>query len=293
MASIDEPYESLAGRQNCDKALQTLDGIITGIACDQQVNAAEIAELQRWVRETEVLRSRHPAIEDAVETVTRVLADGQVSSDELLDLRHLCRRIQELTGFYDLATHAIQRLHGILHGVLADGAVSEEELRAVRAWLEDHEDIRQYWPLAEIETVLIKALLDGKLTSEELAEATAFFASFTGIKIDSKPEWSVRTVKGICATAPDIQFAGQRFCITGRSKKAERAEIEDAIAKKGGRCDGNVHEKIDYVIVCGEGSKCWAYAGYGRKIEAVMDFRRNGIPIVLAHERDLWDALVS
>jgi NAD-dependent DNA ligase len=292
MASIDESHESLAGRQNCDKALQTLDGIITGIACDQQISPAEITELQRWLQDTEVLRSRHPAIQDAVETVRTVLADGQVSADELLDLRHLCRRIQELTGFYDLGTHAIQRLHGILHGVLADGTVSEAELRAVRAWLEDHEDIRQYWPLAEIETVLIKALLDGKLTQDELAEATAFFASFTGIKIAVKPEWSVRTVKGICATAPDIQFVGQRFCITGRSEKAERVDIENTIIKKGGRCDSNVNEDTDYVIVCGGGSKCWAYAGYGRKIEAAMELRRNGIPIVLAHERDLWDALV-
>lgn len=293
MASIDEPYESLAGRQNCDKALQTLDGIIAGIACDQEINPAEVAELKRWLDETSVLRSRHPAIEDAVDTVARVLADGIVSEEELMDLRYLCRRVQELTGFYNLVTHAIQQLHGMLHGVLADGIVSAEELRAVRSWLEDHEDIRQYWPLAEIETVIVKALLDGKLTSDELAEATAFFASFTGIKIDAKPEWSTRTVKGVCATAPDIQFVGQRFCITGRSEKAERADIEAAIALKGGKCDATVHDEIDYVIVCGGGSKCWAYAGYGRKIEAAMKFRRAGIPIVVAHERDLWDALVE
>ena len=48
--------------------------------------------------------------------------------------------------------------------------------------------------------------------------------------------------------------------------------------------------KVNYLVVCANGNPCWAYACYGRKVEQAVKHRRQGVPIVLVHENDFWDA---
>ena len=267
MAELRETQEHLASRQNCDKALHTLAGILTGIGLDGVISEEEVEELRRWLLHNQSLASRHPAVAEALIAVEGVLADARVTTEELEDLRALCERAQRHTEFYDWMTHTLQTLHGVIHGVLADGILNEIEVRKLGEWLDDHADFRQFWPLTEIDTLITKAVADQRLTAEERDEISAFLAGFTRVRREVSGVPPTATVRGICATAPEIVFGGKRFCFTGRTEARTRSQLEEVVRLKGGICQDRVNRELDYLVVGTRGNNCWAYACYGRKIE--------------------------
>lgn len=52
-------------------------------------------------------------------------------------------------------------------------------------------------------------------------------------------------------------------------------------------------KKVDYLVIGAEGNPCWSYACYGRKVERAVELRKEGLRIMIVHERDFHDALVE
>ena len=50
---------------------------------------------------------------------------------------------------------------------------------------------------------------------------------------------------------------------------------------------------MDYLVIGAEGNPCWSYACYGRKVERAVELRKEGLRIMIVHERDFHDALVD
>ena len=284
-------YQIFTGRQNCDKALQSLDGILEGISLDGTIDAEEQGELRRWIQEHIAARHHHPLLHDAIGAIERALSDGEVTLDEIAEIRDVCGR-QHAARYYDDATHTMQRLHGLLHGILADGKLTPEEVAGLEQWLGDNYGIREFWPVSEIETLVVKAMQDRTLSVEEATELTNFLLDFTQVAT-AGDSTRLRTVRGICATDPEIVFPGSRFCITGRSERAGRREIVDHIEHRGGIWHNGISPETRYLIVCAEANACWAYATYGRKVVDAVRLREEGKPLVIVHERDFWDAIVN
>lgn len=285
-------YRMFTGRQNCDKAMQTLDGLLQGMLIDGVVNRQERAELLKWIAANEEARFHHPSIDDAISMLKRVLEDGEVTPDELEELRHFCRERQHVAQYYDEVTHIMQRLHGLLHGLLADGHLSDSEIAGLETWLEEHFGLREFWPISEIETLVVKAMQDRRLDEIERVEIAEYFRSFTQVG-SAETRISGRVVKGICATDPEIRFIGSVFCITGRSERCSRKAFIDHIERRGGGWSNQITAKTNYLVVCAEANACWAYASYGRKVEQAIRIRESGIPLLIIHERDFWDAVVN
>ncbi|MBC8039075.1 MAG: NAD-dependent DNA ligase [Opitutaceae bacterium] len=287
-------YRLFTGRQNSDKAMQTLDGILQGVVLDGIVNLEERNELRTWLVKHVDERNQHPSLNEAITLVERVLADDDVTASEIEELRLFCSDRRHLTEYYDEATHVMQRLHGLLHGIISDGHISDEEVSGLEQWLEENFGFRQFWPVSEIETLIVKAMNDRCLDAAERAEITEHLKQFTQLDAGSSDgSEKLRTVGGICATDPEIIFLGSVFCITGRSERAPRKEFINQIERRGGLCQAAVGPNTKYLIICAEGNSCWAYAGYGRKVEQAMRIREAGQPLVIVHERDFWDAVVE
>ena len=53
----------------------------------------------------------------------------------------------------------------------------------------------------------------------------------------------------------------------------------------------SVSTKTDYLVVGNAGNPCWAYACYGRKIEAAMNLRKEGGKVIIVNETDFWDVI--
>ena len=65
------------------------------------------------------------------------------------------------------------------------------------------------------------------------------------------------------------------------------------ITDLGGRTVGTVVKDLDYLIYCSQGSACWAYSCYGRKVEDAISLRQAGAHLLIVAEVDFWDALVG
>lgn len=295
MSEINEYYH-FTGPQRRDKAFHTLIGILGGIAADGVVTKPECSELGDWLITNESLAAKCPAFTELCNGVRAAIADGIITSEEITDLLALADRLKSTEGYFGLLTHQLQELHGLLHGIVADGAVSGAELQSIQSWIEANEGFRMSWPVTEIETLVVSALSRGTLEEKEHAELLSFLAQFADLSVNSsvrglilKPE--EMTVRGICATDPEIIFERRGFCFTGIAQRATREECHDAVARKGGYPKNTVSKSVHYLVIHESANPCWAYSCYGRKVEEALWLRQRGEPLMIIQERDFWDAL--
>jgi hypothetical protein len=298
LIGADNNHLRYTRKQQMDRYVHELEGVLRGITVDGQIGADEIGALNSWLDVLGPLMSRPPFAEIAT-VVQRVVADGVVDAEELADLNWMLERWTTPNVYFDAVTADIQRLHGMIAGILADGVVTDTEIAALADWLDDREHLRTTWPYDEISAILTHVRRDRVITDDEKELVRMFLADLVPtddhhvVSIESI-DLGTLNVRGICAVNPDINFSGQKVCFTGASAKAERAEIFSIIEERGGLPVNHVSRDLAYLVVGGKGSACWAFSCYGRKIEAAMQLRRHhGAKLLIIHEVDFWDAVAD
>lgn len=295
-------YSRFTTRQRVDKAIQTLHGFIRGIAIDNQLNSAEVAELMNWGQEYSDLLGKAP-FNELKEKLDEILADGRIDPEEQEDLLWVCRNLSPDSEFYDAVTHDIQQLHGIMHGIMADGHVTLEEATGLQEWVDDHADLKGTYPYDELDSLLTVILKDKQIDAQEQNVLRSFFEDFIEYSFAKKVRAESQRVKsglpktftlpGICAMCPEIEFDGRVFTFTGSSIKATRKQITDQINGLGAVFSPNVTSQTQYLVVGSGGNPCWAFSCYGRKVEKAVEYRKSGLPILIVHESDFWDAVAD
>jgi len=149
-----QDYESMDFRKytlkaEVDKAIHTLEGLISGIAIDDQINSDEVAELENWFNVNYHMINRQPFSELA-NLLKEALADGIISEEEKADILWMCNQYSTNSIFYNLITSDIQRLHGILHGIMADNKIELDEVKMLEDWLAEHEHLVGTYPYDEL-----------------------------------------------------------------------------------------------------------------------------------------------
>lgn len=297
MANGDElhKYIHLTGRQRRDTALHVLEGFLEGVGMDHAINPREHRELRDWITDHERLADRDVSFRELLNTLKDAMADGVLDPEEIVELCALCQRAKSTSQYYDWATHAVQELHGILHGLVADMTINKAELVGLATWLERHGDLRGVWPLTEVESVVMKVLSDQQIDEAEHRLMLHFFSEFTGNAVlqDALPPLlpTELTIKGVCAVDPEIELPNRTFCFTGISSKGPRRLFAEQVESRGGRFVDAMRDDLDYLIIGDDGNPCWAFTCYGRKVELAVQMRRNGHRVLLVHERDFWDAI--
>lgn len=288
-------YAKFTSRARLEKSVNSLLGLIEGIAIDSSINQSEISFLNLWLAEHADVRNRHPYSE-LVPVVQAAVADGVLTRDEHDDIVWLCERLRS-AEYFDKTTADLQRLHGILGGIVSDGQVTEEELCGLSTWLQDHEHLKTCWPYDEIDSLIVGVMKDRKIDSKEHALLKAFFSEFTALMDDrtiTSPVISEgANILGLCAVCPEIDFSASSFCFTGASSRYTRKELAAMVERLGGTFAPNVTKNVKYLIIGADGNPCWAYACYGRKVEKAVELRKSGVRIQLVHENDFHDAVAD
>lgn len=288
-------YLKFSGRSRLDKAINSLVGLIEGIAADGKVMAGEIAFLGLWLQENSDLQGKHP-YNELMPVIEEALRDGVLADEERADILFVCEKLSS-TEYFDVVTADMQRLHGFLAGAMADGVVTEAELRALSDWIADHDHLKSLWPYDEVESVVSTVLRDGKIDADEQKMLQAFFSEFLALldnrTITTPQMLEGSTLTGVCAMCPEIAFEGKTFCFTGASNRLSRKQFEELVEKLGGQPSKGVTQKTDYLVIGAEGNPAWAYACYGRKVEKAVTLRKEGVRIVLVHENDFHDAVAD
>lgn len=288
-------YLRYTTKSRIDKAINSLLGLIEGVAADGVVSPDELNFLQLWVRENEELADRHP-FNELVPPLRRYLEDGALTEEERLDLIWLCEKLRA-TDYFDEVTADMQRLHALVAGIAADSLVTADELRGLSDWLGQHDHLRSCWPYDEIDSVVTAVMSDRRIDPQEHDFLLRFFGEFVAIldnrTIVSPPMRSENSLSGVCAACPEIRFEGATFCFTGSSSRYSRKGFHSLVTELRGTPVDSVSSKLNYLVIGAAGNPCWAYACYGRKVEKAVDLRKQGARIVLVHENDFQDAVVD
>lgn len=287
-------YFKFTGPQRLDKAVHTLQGLLTGIAADRSANEQEVGLLRSWLSEHESLHHRHP-FNEIVPGLREAMADGQFDPEELADLIWLCSRMRTDNAYFDAVCSDMQRLQGVMGGIAADGVITMEELESLARWMQEHEHLRTCWPYDEVESLLLGIRADGRIDPREHEVLVSFFSEFTtdgSHRAVGLPLNEVNVpVTGLCAVCPEVVFADRLFCFTGRSVKMTRNRLAEIVRQHGGEFSPRLTQQVDYLVIGADGNPCWAYACYGRKVEEAIRLRKQGSRMLLVHEHDFWDSV--
>lgn len=288
-------YFKFTGRSRLDKSINSLVGLVEGIAIDGSINAEEIGFLRLWLRENVDLRNRHP-LNELMPVVEEAIADGILTDDERKDILWLCEKLRS-TEYFDATTADIQRLHALMAGITADGVITEAELRGLSDWLAEHDHLRTCWPYDEVDSLVTTILSDGRIDASEHKLLQNFFSEFIAVTDNRtivSPKIEERaSLTGLCAVCPEVSFEGTKFCFTGASSKYTRADFSALVKRLGGDVVGSVSASLNYLVIGADGNPCWAYACYGRKVEKAVELRKQGARILLVHEHDFHDAVAD
>lgn len=289
------PYIMFTTRSRLDKSINSLIGIVEGIAIDGSINTSELGFLRLWLNDHTELQDRHP-YNELVPVVLQAVADGVLSLDEREDILWLCERLRS-TDYYDKTTADLQRLHALVGGIVADGIITETELRGLSAWLADHEHLKTCWPYDEIDSLITAVMADKKIDEQEHKMLKDFFSEFVAV-LDERTIVSPRisegaALAGLCAVCPEIEFEDSKFCFTGASMRYTRSQLSETVSRLGGEVVSSMTATVNYLIIGADGNPCWAYACYGRKVEKAVQLRKSGARLLLVHENDFHDAVAD
>lgn len=289
-------YFHFTGKSRLEKSINTLLGLLEGIAIDGKVTPGEISMLRMWLSDHQDVAHRHP-FNELVPTVAAALEDGVLEDSERQDLLWLCERLRR-TEFFDLVTADMQRLHALVGGIAADSEITVDEMRGLSDWLAEHDHLKTCWPYDEIEALTTKVLADGRIDEDEQQMLLAFFTEFLAVLdertiVNPVSLGQDQTFGALCAVMPEVTFSGSTFCFTGASSKYKRTEFEDLVRSLGGDPHGGVTAKLNYLVIGAEGNPCWAFACYGRKVEKAVELRKKGVRVVIVHENDFHDAVLD
>ena len=151
------PYFRFTKPQRVETAVNTLDGILSGIAIDGVILDAEFRELTGWCNDHRDLLGQHP-FEELLPRVRAALADGRITEEEKADIAWVCKNLSIAGPYYNQITRDIQVLHGVLHGILADGVITEDEAKGLRQWTKVNSHLKGTYPFDELDSLLTTVL---------------------------------------------------------------------------------------------------------------------------------------
>lgn len=289
----EQEYKIFTAKQEADKAINSLKGILLGINLDNEVNEKEINELNQWVAEHNSLIRKNP-FKEFMNLIQSIIQEAMPTKEIIEDLWWLTQKYEGDNYYYDAVTSDLQILHGLCHGILADGIINDNEISELDKWLEGNKHLLNHYPYDELSALLLSVLSDKKIDEEERNILKAYFNQFANIK-DKKikkeiiDETKNTLISGLCTSDINIVFEQRKFCITGILKRSPRKELRNDIIKLGGIPVDNVTDDTDYLIVGDNGNLAWSFACYGRKVEHAILLRKKGHRISIVNEFDFCD----
>lgn len=285
-----------------ERAIETLHGILSGIASDYKLSDMELVRLHQWLNLHESLQWCD-VFKEARELIAAMLEDDVIDLDERNEFIEWCQKWIDHESPYEITlTQAVRRLHGFIHAIACDGEITDTEIVDLNDWIQDFNHVRTYWPFSETFSLLEKILADGTIEDSERVEFSRFCEGFIerpvkdiSITDTFSESWMqstspiLQTIAHICEPDVRINIRDHTFCFTGIARSGKRKVLHKMISDRGGIPIKSVTVKLDYLVIGAQSQPCWTFATYGRKIESAMNNKyKRGNPNIV-HE----DILIS
>ncbi len=189
---------------------------------------------------------------------------------------------------------AADELLGLCRGMLADGVVTAQEAHFLKDWIERNAIHAQVFPFDIVYRQLQSAMCDGVLDEDEERDLLSTLVNLVGGEhrggLPGSP--SLASTLPLCDPAPPIHFPGSIFVVTGTFAFGPRRQVVDALEARQATAAGTVSKKVNYLVIGEVGSQAWRHSSYGRKIEAAVELREQGVPLRIISEPHWRSALV-
>lgn len=182
----------------------------------------------------------------------------------------------------------IDTLIGLSKGLLVDGKVDQAEAEFLLNWLAQSRLSTNNPVIVNLLEKVNVMLEDGVLDPEESAELLTLLQRITG-EPSELGEVAKTTSLPIDDPLPSLNFPGSSFLFTGTCAFGTRKECQQAIESLGGLNVKGVTKSLDYLILGTYVTDSWIHESYGRKIEKAMDYRANGVPLLIVTEEHWID----
>ncbi len=177
----------------------------------------------------------------------------------------------------------IDELIGISRGVIADGVVDEKEAIFIGQWIENHREVAEKWPVNVLYARLTEMLKDGILSEDEQEELLETLRDLTG-ESSLFQDSNKSTTLPVDKPAPDIEFKGKTFCLTGKFVFGTTVDCEETIAEMGGDVVPMPGKETDYLVIGELCSPDWIHTTFGRSIEKGVELKEQGQSLVILTE---------
>jgi NAD-dependent DNA ligase len=176
-------------------------------------------------------------------------------------------------------------LIGLSKGLVADGKVNQAEAEFLLSWLVQNSQSSNS-PIIENLLIKVSSMLDDDFLDED--ESSELLAILKMISGDSSEIGELAKTSSLPVNnpLPSITFKDKVFMFTGTCAFGTRKQCKEAIEELGGlNSKGkDITKSLDYLVLGKYVTDSWAHEAFGRKIEKAMEYRDNGIPIVIITE---------
>ncbi len=285
--------------RNTEKAFENLLGIVAGIQSDIELTNGEVVFLQNWLADQAYLKD-DPDVIDLLDALDSVLADGVITTEEKGDLSCLLNDFLEFRDEYVYFNsefeEAIKRTTGIFSGISADDTLSDDEVYFLKHWLDSHSNVRNYWPMSEVDKAINSALADGVLTGSEKEFILHVLHASVGGSFSADGIAAGKTTELPLDLVEYIDFENKVFCFTGTMTVGTRRECIEITEHLGGFVSKGVTLKVDYLVLGPAASRDWYNTSYGRKIEKAVEYKKHhnsNISVISESDWLLWSRRVA
>lgn len=207
-------------------------------------------------------------------------ADGTISTTATEDKSDAARAGRYLGPA--ICDRQVTELTGLARGLIADGKLCDTEISFLHRWLAATEGVHSHPMISLLIDRIEASLADGIIDDEERADLHDTLNKLTGSDFELG-EVLKSTTLPLCDPAPELTFAGQRYCFTGTFSFGKRKDCEAEVVARGGRC-GAVAWSTNVLVIGEYATESWAQSSFGRKIEQAVEWRKEGAPIRIVSE---------
>ena len=177
----------------------------------------------------------------------------------------------------------VDTLIGLSKGLVADGTVNQAEAEFLLSWLVQNRHTTENPIIVNLLEKVNNMLEDGILDTEESSELLNILQLISGERSEIG-ELLKTTTLPINNPMPSIIFKGASFLFTGTCAFGTRKQCQEAIESLGGINANGVTKTLNYLILGTYVTDSWAHESFGRKIEKAVEYRDNGVPLIIVTE---------
>lgn len=166
---------------------------------------------------------------------------------------------------------------------MADGTVNQAEAEFLMSWLVQNRQSSDNPIIINLLQKVSAMLEDGVLDKDESEELLGILRKISGDSAEIG-ELAKTSSLPINEPLPEIGFEGASFLFTGTCAFGTRKQCHEATEALGGAIAKSVNKNLNYLVLGTYVTDSWAHETYGRKIEKAVEYRDNGVPIVILTE---------